>query len=233
MNAIKKSIWVCLCIIGLNLWVAGAQAETAKIEAKPAPATPEVSTNIQPSVPDALPPSSVENLQPNAVEGPSAVESAEPVVIPQPVPAPTPAPEVIVHNKPYEVGFEKISAGDTAWMLSSTALVLLMTIPGLVLFYAGMVRKKNVLSTALQSFAICCLVSVIWVLIGYSLAFTPGSGPYIGGLNRLMLSGLSYIKATSQLSVSHIAPSIPESVFVMFQMTFAIITPALIVGAFS
>jgi Amt family ammonium transporter len=140
----------------------------------------------------------------------------------------TPAP-----SQPYSVDFTKINSGDTAWMLSATALVLLMTIPGLVLFYAGMVRKKNVLSTALQSFAICCLVSVIWIFIGYSLAFTPGSTPYIGSLDRVMLSGLNYIKATGQLTVSHLAPSIPESVFVMFQMTFAIITPALIVGAFA
>ncbi|MFA6179269.1 MAG: ammonium transporter [Candidatus Methylopumilus sp.] len=147
--------------------------------------------------------------------------AAEPAVAP---PAPT---------APYLVKFDQISSGDTAWMMTSTALVLLMTIPGLVLFYAGMVRKKNVLSTALQSFAICCLISVIWVVIGYSLAFTPSDSPFIGSLDRMFLSGLSYIKDTSQLSVSHIAPSIPESVFIMFQMTFAIITPALIVGAFA
>ena len=140
---------------------------------------------------------------------------------------------VALPTKPYTVRFEQISAGDTAWMMVSTALVLLMTIPGLVLFYAGMVRKKNVLSTALQSFVVCCLVSVIWVCIGYTLAFTPGSTSFLGGFDRAMLSGLSYIKATSELSVSHLAPSIPESVFVMFQMTFAIITPALIVGAFA
>jgi Amt family ammonium transporter len=129
-------------------------------------------------------------------------------------------------------GFDKISAGDTAWMLTSTALVLLMTIPGLALFYAGMVRKRNVLSTALQSFAVCCLVSIVWVIAGYSLAFTPGS-PYIGGMDQLFMHSLAYIKETSQLSVSHIAPTIPESVFMMFQMTFAIITPALITGAFA
>ena len=134
---------------------------------------------------------------------------------------------------PYMTDMSTISAGNTAWMLTSTALVLLMTIPGIALFYAGMVRKKNVLSTALQSFAICCLVSIIWIVIGYTIAFTPGTTPYLGGLDRLMLSGLGYIKATSQLTVSHLAPTIPESVFVMFQMTFAIITPALIVGAFA
>ena len=117
-------------------------------------------------------------------------------------------------------------------MLTSTALVLLMTIPGLALFYAGMVRKKNVLSTALQSFVTAALVTVLWVVAGYSLAFTPGSG-FFGGLDRLMLGGLEYVKATGELTVSHLAPSIPESVFVMFQLTFAIITPALITGAFA
>jgi Amt family ammonium transporter len=133
---------------------------------------------------------------------------------------------------PSVVAFDQISSGDTAWMLASTALVLLMTIPGLALFYGGMVRKKNVLSTVLQSFAICCLVTVLWVVIGYSLAFTPGT-PFIGGLDRLLLDGLAFDKGAAQLSVSHIAPTIPESVFVMFQLTFAIITPALITGAFA
>ncbi len=133
---------------------------------------------------------------------------------------------------PFVVSADKISAGDTAWMLAATALVLLMTIPGLALFYAGMVRKKNVLSTALQSFAICGLVTVLWVVVGYSLAFTPGS-QFIGGWERVLLHGLSYVKNTGELSVSHLAPSIPESVYVMFQLTFAIITPALITGAFA
>ncbi|MEK6806737.1 MAG: ammonium transporter [Pseudomonadota bacterium] len=127
---------------------------------------------------------------------------------------------------------DKISSGDTAWMLTSTALVLLMTIPGLALFYAGMVRQKNVLSTALQSITIACIVSVLWMVVGYSLAFTPGS-PWIGGLDRVMLQGMTFDKLQGLLSVSHIAPSIPESVFVMYQLTFAIITPALIAGAFA
>jgi len=138
----------------------------------------------------------------------------------------------VAPTRPFLTAFSKISAGDTAWMLASTALVLLMTIPGLALFYAGMVRKKNVLSTALQSFTVCCLVTVLWVILGYSLAFTPGL-PWIGGLDRVMLQGMLFDKNGSQLTVSHIAPTIPESVFVMFQMTFAIITPALITGAFA
>ena len=122
-----------------------------------------------------------------------------------------------------------LDSGDTAWMLTSTALVLLMTIPALALFYCGMVRKKDVLAMAMQSFACCCLVTVLWMIIGYSIAFTDGGGlqAYIGSLNRLFLWGM-------ELAGSHaLAPTIPESVFMMFQMTFAIITPALITGAFA
>jgi Amt family ammonium transporter len=119
-----------------------------------------------------------------------------------------------------------IDSGDTAWMLTSTALVLLMTVPGLALFYGGMVRKKNVLATVMQSFAITCLMSVIWMVVGYSLAFTDGGGvnAYVGGLSRFFLAGMG---------VDAVSGTIPESVFMMFQMTFAIITPALIAGAFA
>jgi Amt family ammonium transporter len=113
-------------------------------------------------------------------------------------------------------------AGNTAWMLTSTALVLLMTVPGLALFYGGMVRKMNVLSVLMQVFATCCAMTIVWMVIGYSLAFTEGSA-YVGGLGRLFLSGLT---------LDALSGSIPESVFMTFQMTFAIITPALVVGAF-
>ncbi|HQV80389.1 MAG TPA: ammonium transporter [Agitococcus sp.] len=139
----------------------------------------------------------------------------------------------LAETAPYVTTIDKISAGDTAWMLTATALVLLMTIPGLALFYAGMVRKKNVLSTALQSFAICALITVVWVVIGYSLVFTAGSTPYLGGFSRVFLDGMSFDKVQGLVSVSHIAPNIPESVWVMFQLSFAIITPALITGAFA
>ena len=118
------------------------------------------------------------------------------------------------------------NSGDTAWMLSSTALVLLMTVPGLALFYAGMVRKKNVLATAAQSFAITALIFVLWMIIGYSLTFTSGNA-FMGGLSRLFLNGMGLDSANG------LAPTIPESVYMTFQMTFAIITPALIVGAFA
>jgi len=116
-----------------------------------------------------------------------------------------------------------IDSGDTAWMLTSTALVLLMTIPGLALFYAGMVRVKNALSVLMQCFAITALVSLLWMIYGYSLAFEPG-GKFIGGFAKAFLGGVG---ADSQTG------TIPEPVFAMFQMTFAIITPALIVGAFA
>jgi len=138
-----------------------------------------------------------------------------------------PAPDT-----PQLVGVDKISSGDTAWMLTSTALVLMMTIPGLALFYGGMVRKKNVLATLMQSFAITCLVTVLWVVVGYSIAFTKG-GYFIGGFDRFFLNGMVFMKDAGKLTVSHLAPTIPESVYMTFQMTFAIITPALIAGAFA
>jgi ammonium transporter, Amt family len=119
-----------------------------------------------------------------------------------------------------------LDRGDTAWMLTSTALVLMMTIPGLALFYAGMVRKMNSLATAMQSFATCCLVTVLWMIVGYSLAFTPGGG-LIGSFDRFLLSGMAAGGANP------LAPTIPESVYMTYQMTFAIITPALIAGAFA
>jgi Amt family ammonium transporter len=127
----------------------------------------------------------------------------------------------------------KIDTGDTAWMLASTALVLMMTIPGLALFYAGMVRKKNVLATMMQSFAIAALISVVWCVIGYSIAFGEG-GAYFGDLSKFLLSGIAenWDKPfTLGSGDAAVATTIPESVFVMFQMTFAIITPALITGA--
>ena len=116
-----------------------------------------------------------------------------------------------------------LNSGDTAWMLTATALVLFMTIPGLSLFYAGMVRSKNVLSVLMQCFAITSLMTVLWVFYGYSIAFG-GDGAFWGGLSKMFLAGVG---------VDSLSGSIPESVFMTFQMTFAIITPALIVGAFA
>ena len=123
----------------------------------------------------------------------------------------------------------KFDSGDTAWMLTSSALVLMMTIPGLALFYGGMVRKKNVLATLAQSFGATCIITVLWMVIGYSLAFTnnahPGINQFIGSFNQFLLGRMGVN------AVSLLAPTIPESVYMFFQMTFAIITPALIAGA--
>jgi ammonium transporter, Amt family len=144
-----------------------------------------------------------------------------------------------------DAGPPKIDSGDTAWMLTSTALVLLMTVPGLALFYGGMVRKKNILATLMQSFAITCIVTIVWTVAGYSLAFTPGTGSaasYIGDLSRFMLNGIAghitkgndtqaFVLASGIKDVADMSTTVPETVYMMFQMTFAIITPALIVGA--
>ena len=113
-------------------------------------------------------------------------------------------------------------SGDTAWILTATALVLMMTLPGLALFYAGLVQAKNVVSVLMHHFAVACLMSILWVVAGYSLAFS-GNSAWVGNLSNMFLSGLDF---------DSISGSIPESVFAAFQMTFAIITPALIIGAF-
>ena len=116
----------------------------------------------------------------------------------------------------------EINSGDTAWILTSTALVLFMTLPGLALFYAGLVNSKNVVSVLMQHFALACMVSVLWVVFGYSLAFSEGNS-WIGGFGNIFMSSISLDTASG---------SIPESLFATFQMTFAIITPALMIGAF-
>ena len=116
----------------------------------------------------------------------------------------------------------EVNSGDTAWILTSTALVLFMTLPGLALFYAGLVNSKNVVSVLMQHFALACVVSIIWVTIGYSLAFSTGNA-WIGDLSNLFMKSIT---------LDSISGTIPESLFATFQMTFAIITPALIIGAF-
>ncbi|MFK7816807.1 MAG: ammonium transporter [Gammaproteobacteria bacterium] len=121
---------------------------------------------------------------------------------------------------------DALDTGDTSWLLTATALVLFMTIPGLSLFYAGLVRSKNVLSVLMQCFTITCLASLVWVVFGYSLAFSDGGSfnSWLGGLSNFFISDVTR---------SSMSGTIPESVFVMFQMTFAIITPALVVGGFA
>jgi Amt family ammonium transporter len=123
-----------------------------------------------------------------------------------------------------------LNGADTAWMLTSTVLVLLMTLPGIALFYGGMVRRKSVINTLASVVAIAALVTLLWFAVGYSLAFTPGNS-WIGGSERLWFTGLDFVKDSGELAVSHLAPHIPESVYAMFQLSFAIITAALIVGA--
>jgi Amt family ammonium transporter len=146
------------------------------------------------------------------VATPEPAAAAPATAAPAATPAPTP---------------QKLDSGNTAWMLTSTALVLFMTIPGLALFYGGMVRKKNVLATMMQSFAITALITLIWMIAGYSIAFQEGS-PYLGSMARFMLNGMGLNSMSGTDGAN-----IPESVFMTFQMTFAIITPALIAGAFA
>lgn len=127
---------------------------------------------------------------------------------------------------PAAASAQELNSGDTAWILTSTALVLFMTIPGLSLFYAGLVRAKNVLSVLMQCFTITCLASIVWLIYGYSLSFSDGGGvnAWIGGLDKAWLAGIGR---------DTLSGTLPETVFVMFQLTFAIITPALIVGGFA
>ncbi len=134
-------------------------------------------------------------------------------------------------TRPTLVAQDTVNAAHTGWMMTSTALVLLMTLPGIALFYAGMVRRKNVLNTMACVVAIAGLVSLLWFAAGYSLAFTPGSA-WLGGWDRAGFAGIDFQLEAGKLAVSHIAPLIPESVYAMFQLTFAIITAALLVGAF-
>ena len=134
---------------------------------------------------------------------------------------------ILVYALPSAVLAESaLDTGDTAWILTSTALVLFMTIPGLSLFYAGLVRSKNVLSILMQCFSITCLISLLWLVFGYSLAFSDGGtlNSWLGGLSNTFLSGVTR---------DSMSGTIPETVFVMFQLTFAIITPALVVGGFA
>ncbi len=175
-----------------------------------------------------------------ATVAPAPAASAVPAPVPEPVAAAAPLAQVPAPvapkppappSRPGLVAQDSLNAADTGWMMTSTALVLLMTLPGIALFYGGMVRKKNVINTMAAVVAIAALVSLLWFAAGYSIAFTPGNG-LIGGTDRMWFAGLDYLKESGKVAVSHVAPNIPESVYAMFQLTFAIITAALIVGAF-
>ena len=149
-----------------------------------------------------------------------------------PAAAPEPAATAAL-TAPGLVAASAIQGADTAWLMVSTALVLLMTLPGIALFYGGMVRRMNVINTLASVVGIAAVVSVLWFALAYSLAFTPGGalGGFIGGASRMGFSGMEVLAASGQVAVSHIAQHVPESVFAMFQLTFAIITCALVVGA--
>ena len=176
---------------------------------------------------------------PSFAQTPAAAPAATAAAAAKPAPTPPPAcsaeipetdttadvPAVLTNCTP--------SGGDTAWMLTSMALVLMMTVPGLALFYGGMVRKKNVVDTVMTSFAVTCLITVVYAIVTYSMSFTAGT-PFIGGLSRAFLQGiLSDIGNGGIGNPNSLAPTIPETVYMCFQMTFAIITPALIAGAFA
>jgi len=152
-----------------------------------------------------------------AASAPAPAPAAAPVAAAPAAPAPTPPPSV-----------KDVNSGDNAWVLTSSALVLLMTVPGLALFYGGLVRRKNVLSTLMQSFIAAGVITVQWVVIGYSLAFGPDVKGVIGDLSWFMLNGVSF-----EVPNPDYAATIPHQTFMIFQMMFAIITPALITGAFA
>src|SRR5476651_2861672 len=160
--------------------------------------------------------------------------AAAPAAAATPPAPPAPPPACANDPDPKKAVLTKCApnSGDTAWMLTSMALVLMMTVPGLALFYGGMVRKKNVGDTVITSFAITAMVTIIYACLTYTMAFTNGS-PYIGGMSRLFLQGILSDISTGIGTPNPLAVTIPETVYMCFQMTFAIITPALIAGAFA
>jgi ammonium transporter, Amt family len=163
-----------------------------------------------------------------------AAPAAAPAAAAAPATPAAPPPACAADPDPKKAVLENCTpnSGDTAWMLTSMALVLMMTIPGLGLFYGGMVRKKNVGDTVMTSFAITCLVTILFAVVTYSLAFTGGS-PFVGGLSRAFLQGIVSDISKGIGNPNPLAATIPETVYMCFQMTFAIITPALIAGAFA
>jgi len=170
-----------------------------------------------------------------AQQAPAATPAAPAAPAAAAAPAADAAPPACVADPdPKKAVLEKCTpnSGDTAWMLTSVALVLMMTVPGLGLFYGGMVRKKNVGDTVMTSFAITCLVTVLWTVCTYSMAFTSGT-PFVGGFSRAFLQGVLSDISKGIGNPNPLAPTIPEMVYMCFQMTFAIITPALIAGAFA
>ncbi|HEY1995967.1 ammonium transporter [Paraburkholderia sp.] len=223
-----RKLMMSLLMAG-SLLAGGVGAALADDASAPAAASAPADTAASAPAPDASATAAAASAPAADASAPAATAASAPADASAAAAAAPAAP-----TAPFSVDSSKINSGDTAWMLTSTALVLFMTIPGLALFYGGMVRKKNVLATLMQSFAITCVVTIVWVVVGYSIAFTPG-GSFIGGFSRIFMAGMNYVhgdKATT-LTVSHLAPTIPETVYCVYQMTFAIITPALITGAFA
>jgi Amt family ammonium transporter len=207
MHSVGRWAWgVVLLGLSWNLWAQQVPADAA-------PASP--------------PPAVVSG----PVGGPDLVPVAPLVPAPAVAQASAAPAQAQPLTRPGLVGVDQVNGADTAWMMTSTALVLLMTLPGIALFYGGLVRRKSVINTMASVTAITGLVSLLWFGVAYSLAFMPGN-EWLGGLGRIGFAGLDYLKDAGKVAVSHVAPTIPESVYAMFQLTFAIITPALIVGAF-
>lgn len=215
--------------VGLIFWLGLVSQQAGAQAAVSVATTPMTAASAPSAAPAAAAPASDAVAAPAAV----AISTPAPAVAPPAVAVSAPAPVVL--TQPGLVDGSTLNGADTAWMMTSTALVLLMTLPGIALFYGGMVRRKSVLNVMACVVVICAIVTVLWFAVGYSIAFTPGSGAlghYIGGVDRFWFAGLDYVKDSGKVAVSHIAPNIPESVYAMFQLTFAIITAALVVGSF-
>jgi Amt family ammonium transporter len=179
--------------------------------------------------PNAAPPATTSPAaSPMAPASPAPAAPAATTAVPAAAPAPATPPACDANH----LTVCTPNNGDTAWMLASVALVLMMTVPGLGLFYGGMVRKKNVVDTVMTSFAVTCVVTVVYAVVTYSMAFRAGT-PFVGGLDRAFLQGILSDISNNTGNPNPLAPTIPETVYMCFQMTFAIITPALIAGAFA
>ncbi len=190
-----------------------------------------------PATPPAAAPAAVVPATPPAAAAPAAVPAAPPAAAAAPAAAAPAVTAPAAAAGPPACGGSVLTActpnsGDTSWMLTSVALVLMMTVPGLGLFYGGMVRKKNVGDTVMTSFAITCLVTVLFAVVTYSMAFRAGNA-FVGGFDRAFLQGILSDISKGVGNPNPLAPTIPETVYMCFQMTFAIITPALIAGAFA
>ncbi|MGQ0502565.1 MAG: ammonium transporter [Panacagrimonas sp.] len=202
-------------------------------------AAPEAAAPAPEAAPaDAAPPAEVappkkKKPKPAPVVEPAApAAAAEPPPAPAEAPAEVPAPEAAPAEDSYKA--PEYNAGNVTWMMTSTALVLFMSLPGLALFYGGMVRQKNMLSTMTQTFALFCVIAVLWVVYGYSLAFS-GTNPFIGTLDKMMLAGVVYDAKGNFVPTATFSKGvyIPELMFAMFQLTFACITVALVAGAYA